>query len=261
VAHLGVPFTAGGERASRELNPRYEHQDLVTVFQNRDEVGLAAIRDRFDELHEVWAWKLPAIRYDLDLAAKIHPNPYFVFIFKEPVSVGFRKNNLRGANVLNAMQDLLIGYKNIVDFTAATDQPVLMVGYDSAMENLDQFVTELAEFAGVEIGDKQAVVDAILQDGQRYYEGRSPYDPSKPRRKVVQKEAGTWVPKANLTKKMAKAKVKGKNAGEDEGGDAPRFKNKSKPARKKDRARGDIPGAGEDQATELPGSSKGLWNL
>jgi hypothetical protein len=224
VANLGIPFTAGGERTSRELNSRYEHQDLITVFQNRDEAGLAEIRDRFDDLHEVWAWKLPAIRYDLDLAAKIHPNPYFVFIFKEPVSVGFRKNNLRGANVLTAMQDLLNGYKNMVDFSATSKQPVLMIGYDSAMANLDEFVTELAQFTGVTIGDRKKVVEAILEDGQRYYEGRRPYDPSKPRRKVVEKEAGTWVRKPNLTKKMAKAKSRGeaaKAAPENEGDEAP----------------------------------------
>jgi hypothetical protein len=232
IAHLGVPFTAGGERTSRELNNRYEHQDLLTIFQNRDEEGLAAIRDKFDELHEVWAWKLPALRYDLELAAKIHPNPYFVFIFKEPVSVGFRKNSLRGANVLTAMQDLINGYKNMVEFAVATSHPVMMIGYDSAMANLDQFIGELADFTGVVVDDRQKAIDAILEDGQRYYEGRTPFDPTKRRRKDIEKEAGTWVPKPNLTKKMAKAKNRGVTL---------------KPAK--------------DDADQVPKTTKGLWNL
>jgi hypothetical protein len=211
VAKLGVPFTAEVD-SRKEINSRYEHQEMFAAFQNRDEEKLIAIRDRFDEQYDVWAWKLPALRYDLELAAKVHPNPYFVFIFKEPVSIGFRKNNLKGADVLNAMQELLIGYKNMVDFAAKATQPLLMIGYDSAMANLHEFVQELGAFVGVPVPDPDAVVEGIQEDGQRYYQGRAPFDPTRGRRKDLAKAEGTFVRKPNLTKKMSKEKSRAESA-------------------------------------------------
>ncbi len=164
--HLGVPFTRANPR---EVTVRYEHADLRSAFQARDGQAIQRISSEFHALHETWAWKLPAIQFDFTSLAASVENPHFILIFKEPTSIAFRKMDIKGADFLTALAEVLEAYERMVAFAQEVRCPVLMIGYESAMKSMPGFLDDLARYCGVENYDVSKVAAAIQADGSAYY--------------------------------------------------------------------------------------------
>lgn len=167
---LGVPFS---RRAERNVGARYEHRDLRAAFVGKEGDAIREIANEFSKEYPVWAWKLPAIQREFEFVAELVPNPHFVMIFKEPLSVAARKTDLKGKNTLQSLEQVMTVYQHMAGIAKKTEHPLLLVSYDRAMASLDSFLLDAAKFAGVDRFDVEKVIAGIREDGQRYFKSGS----------------------------------------------------------------------------------------
>lgn len=163
---LGVPYSRSGER---DIGRRYEHRQLRAAFAAKDGPLINQIATEFGNEHKVWAWKLPAIQKDFSFAAEQVPNPHFVIIFKEPLSVAARKTDLKGKETIRSLNQVLTVYQQLASIALETTHPLMLISYDRAMSRLKPFLSEAARFAGVRNYDPAAVIAGIREDGARYF--------------------------------------------------------------------------------------------
>lgn len=174
-SQLGVPF----RRTSKDrISPRYEHNRLKEAFLAEDSERMQQIIDEFCQLHSVWAWKLPAIEQRFSAIADIVPNPHFVVIFKEPLSVAVRSAERRAKTPIHVLQSVVAVQQRLAAIAAETKHPLLLVSYEKAMMNLPAFLSEAASFSGIRSYDEAAVISGIAVDGKRYLGEGSGVDPS-----------------------------------------------------------------------------------
>lgn len=172
--NLGVPISLGlGDREVCTIT--HENRELRTAFQERDAKTLRKLTKEFSSRHDVWAWKLPGLHHDLEFAVKNVPNPHFVFIYKEPVSIAFRRNDIVAADFTKALQKALKEYLRLAKFAEDNPEiPVMFISYDVARNNMASFLEDAAAYAHVKDFDAEAVMSAIMQDGENYYPEKPP---------------------------------------------------------------------------------------
>jgi len=162
---LGVPFRRN--RKDR-ISPRKEHNRLKEAFQAEDHDKMRQIIAEFCGLHPVWAWKLPAIESRFSEISAMLPNPHFVVIFKEPLSIAVRSAERRSKNPINVLQHVVAVHQRLAAIAATTEHPLLLVSYEKAMKSLPFFLETAARFAGIASYDEAAVIARIREDGRRY---------------------------------------------------------------------------------------------
>ncbi|MFN4017500.1 MAG: hypothetical protein ACK4JB_19325 [Reyranella sp.] len=163
---LGIPFTRGPRD---KISGRHEHLRLKEAFLANDPGGIQRISEEFSSMYPVWGWKLPAIQRRLEATAALVPNPHFVMIFKEPLSVAARRSDLKERDVLKVLPRIVATYHRLAGLAAETKHPMLLISYDRAIANMPEFLTEVARFAGVPSFDEGAVIAGIREDGKRYF--------------------------------------------------------------------------------------------
>lgn len=165
-SQLGVPF----KRTRKDgLSPRHEHNGLRAAFEAEDRDTMQRIIDEFCSLHPVWGWKLPEIERRFSTISEMVPNPHFVVIFKEPLSVAVRSGVRRSKNPINVLQQVVAVHQRLAAIAATTEHPLLLISYDKAITSLPDFLSAAASFAGITSYDEAAVIAGIQGDGQRYF--------------------------------------------------------------------------------------------
>lgn len=163
--HLGVPF----KRARKDrISPRKEHNGLKEAVQAGDLGRARQIIDEFSSDHPVWAWKLPEIERRFSTISEMVPNPHFVVIFKEPLSIAVRSATRRSKNPIAVLQQVVAVHQRLAEIAATTEHPLLLVSYDKVITKLPKFLAAAAGFAGVSFYDEAAVIAGIREDGRRY---------------------------------------------------------------------------------------------
>lgn len=163
---LGVPYS---RKADRTIGTRYEHRALRKAFFEKDANQIREIATGFGNEYPVWAWKLPAIQREFEFVSGLVPNPHFVIIFKEPLSVAARRWDLKGKDTFQALEEVLTAYRHMATIASKTDFPLMLISYDRAMANLKNFLPVAADFAGVRKFNVEKVIAGIHEDGKRYF--------------------------------------------------------------------------------------------
>jgi hypothetical protein len=163
---LGIPYARRGER---DIGRRYEHRDLRAAFVAKDGEAIKRITAEFSEQYGVWAWKLPAIQREFDFVAELVPNPHFVIIFKEPLSVSARKTDIKGKETLRSLQQVMNVYQHMAKIALETEYPLMLISYDRAMSRMKSFLQDAAKYAGVDQYNAKKVIAGIREDGKRYF--------------------------------------------------------------------------------------------
>lgn len=166
VERLGIPL---GRDARDKVSGHGEHVALRDAFGGRRDAEFRAIVAGFDAAHATWAWKLPAMKADLDWVTDRVRNPCFVFTFKEPLSVAMRKVSTGHVDDLEeSFRKIFEGYGRLLAFARATPRPVLLVSYDKAMRQLDECIAAVARLGGVSDWDPAEVARGVREDALRY---------------------------------------------------------------------------------------------
>jgi hypothetical protein len=165
---LGIPFWLPGERP---LQRTYEHRALKEALLSEDFDEVGRLAREFSDQFPIWGWKLPAIQRYLEMVGQCVPNPHFVILFKEPLSVVARKTAMSEGDVVGKMVDIVAAYQRMVTLVGETKHPCLLVSYDRAVANLEPFIRDAASFAGVSSFDAAAVAAGIREDQGVYLRG------------------------------------------------------------------------------------------
>jgi hypothetical protein len=165
---LGVPFWRPGEQKLRRI---FEHKQLKDAFVAGELETVGRLAADFGGHFPVWGWKLPGIYTRFELIGKCVPNPHFVMLFKEPLSVAARKNALTGKETVGRMAHVLRHYQAMATLAEGTEHPCMLISYDRAMANLESFIADAAWYAGVPRYDAATVAAAIRKDQHQYLLG------------------------------------------------------------------------------------------
>lgn len=163
---LGVPFKRNRKDG---ISPRHEHNALRAAFEAEDHDTVRRIIADFSSLYPVWGWKFPAIERRFAAISEMVPNPHFVVIFKEPLSVAVRSGVRRSKNPINVLQQVVAVHQRLASIAATTEHPLLLISYDKAITCLPDFLATAASFAGITSYDEAAVIAGIQGDGRRYF--------------------------------------------------------------------------------------------
>ncbi|TAJ92126.1 MAG: hypothetical protein EPO10_07270 [Reyranella sp.] len=174
-SRLGVPFR---RTPNDRISPRHEHNRLKEAFQEEDHARMRRIIGEFCSLHPVWGWKLPEIESRFSAISEMVPNPHFVMIFKEPLSIAVRSATRRSKNPINVLQQVVAVHQRLAAIAATTEHPLFLVSYDKAVVSLPAFLADAASFAGIKSYDEAAVIAGIRADAQQYLEKRQSGNPA-----------------------------------------------------------------------------------
>ncbi len=167
---LGVAFSRGEERETAKRT--HDHRELRDAFRDQDEAAIKSITDEFSAAHDVWGWKLPTMLREIDMVARNVEHAHYAFVFKEPVSIAFRRVDIMGAEFLEAMGRTFDDYAQMLRFAETTEAPVLFISYETAMANLEAYLADVAAFCGITEYDPASVIAEIQADAENYYPGK-----------------------------------------------------------------------------------------
>lgn len=166
IGRLGVVCR---RNAQDKVSGHWEHVDLRDAFKTTDAAEFERIISEFNQVSDIWAWKLPSLRTNFDWVISRIRNPCFIISFKEPLSMAMRKISTGHAdNLERHFRKIFREYQELIEFACSTDHPVLLVSYDKALRNMDECIAALAKFSGVESYDAATVKMGVEEDARRY---------------------------------------------------------------------------------------------
>jgi len=115
---LGVPMFAVSP-------PVFEDVNLSNAFEEKDDKRLKKIIKKYNA-EDTWAWKRPSALNYLDLVESKLRNPYFVYIFRDIMSVANRNKISMGLDLVGCMQSAIHDYQKMVDFIRVSKSPALI---------------------------------------------------------------------------------------------------------------------------------------
>lgn len=137
---LGVPMV--GKRYKAE---KWEDQEIVEALQN--EAMFAELVAQRNAQHDVWGFKYPGAWKFAPLLKRYLRNPVYFAIYKDSVSVTWRRfGTFSLTKLANTVQQLIKSVEGI----QATGLPVHMLSYQKAVTDQLHFVTLLAQMVGLE---------------------------------------------------------------------------------------------------------------
>jgi len=153
VARSGTSLVAGclhrlgvfmGEKASP---PTYEDLALSIAVESGDQASIRDVIGRYDEQHATWGWKRPASLHYLDILHGLFRNPHYIVVFRDLFAIGNRNRLSVGASLLANMQTSIDEYRTLLSFFDKHQTPTLLVSYDKALREKEQFIDHLCKFA------------------------------------------------------------------------------------------------------------------
>jgi hypothetical protein len=162
--HLGVFM---GDHAKA---PVYEDVALGEAIEKRREEDIRRIVDVYSSKHHLWGFKRPSAVYHLPDIASYFPAPKYIFVFKDILSIANRNRISMGLDVLAGLERALSDYARLVDFLGTVACPYILISYDKALSNPEQFIDALTKFLHLEPSEDQRVqaLNFISPDPKEY---------------------------------------------------------------------------------------------
>lgn len=161
---LGV-FT--GEQSTP---PVYEDIQLATAFEKNDLQKVNEVIERYNSLHDIWAFKRPSSINYCDKMHKLLRNPVYLFIFKDMMSVSKRNSISMKYDFKEELVKSHKSYEKIINFIAGNELNAYFFSYDKIMQNKELFVDLLIKVVDPNIGavKKQAALKFITPNPRAY---------------------------------------------------------------------------------------------
>jgi len=192
VGRSGTSMVAGvlarlGVNMGENSTIYYEDTEILRVAKAFDEdlwvEKLTPIFERKNREFDVWGFKVPALAGKAVRLAKILRNPYFIFIFRDPVAVAVRNLITVNFDVAHSMTATLHMNQIFVNYINQSKIPLMALSYEKSIINPEEVVRKIAEFSGLDSDDAR-ILDAIKfvrpspdKYIQASVEKRTPLDP------------------------------------------------------------------------------------
>lgn len=160
--HLGVPM---GDTAGPTV---FEDANLGKTFDAGDDGEFGRLVEEMNIKYDVWGWKRPTSYRRIDQLDHHFRAPYFVAVFRDPVSVGLREKISMRFDALKVIEQTLDAYRSIVSFMRSVERPFLAVSFDKALRYPEHFISELADFIGITDRPQEPAVDFIDPEPEFY---------------------------------------------------------------------------------------------
>lgn len=142
---LGVPMTGDNCKTLK-----WEDRDVVAAF--KDEGVFKTLVEQRNRQHEIWGFKSPGAWLHADLLKRYLEAPVYLAIFKDPVSVTYRRF---GIVSMNKLCDTIDQMKRVADGMRISGLAVHMLSYQKAISAPTEFVVRVAALIGIEASDRR----------------------------------------------------------------------------------------------------------
>jgi len=137
LERLGVPMVSGNDY----LDHKWEDMDIISALQKGDDEFSIEVEKR-NLLHPIWGFKFPGAFKFSDRMSRILPNPTYLAIYKDPVSVSYRRFGFistdRIKDTMDRMQESILGIKE-------SGLNVHFFAYQQACIDPDRFVLRVED--------------------------------------------------------------------------------------------------------------------
>ena len=139
-----------------------EDIELANILEkNYSEVKLKEYINARDSQSHIWGWKRPeSFRYRKRFIQHL-TNPYYIFLFRDPLAIALRENISMNEPLLPRMTHVLKRYENIVSFVENTDRPCLLISYEKAVQSPTDLIEKVIDF--IKITPSKAQIENAKQ--------------------------------------------------------------------------------------------------
>lgn len=155
----GALHKLGVSVGRRHDDATFEDIDLSNAFEKDNIVEAETIISEYNEQHNIWAWKRPALLNYFDKTQGKLRNPYYVAVFKDIFSIANRNRISMEVDVLHNMSSVIQDHLKLLEILKSLDTPCLMLSNEKVLQNKEEAVTALSDFVGT--GSSQQRNDAI----------------------------------------------------------------------------------------------------
>lgn len=151
VARGGTSVVAGtlhalGVFMGEAHSPVFEDLRLSLAFEKQSKESFKSVVESYNQKSNSWAWKRPSSLNGLNMIAKTVRNPYFIFVFRDFVSISNRNTLSMQQGFKEGLVNALEDYTKIVKFIKKTNYPSLFVSSEKAVSSKENFVEAVSEF-------------------------------------------------------------------------------------------------------------------
>lgn len=135
----------------------------TTTFEDRP-LSAAVEQGRTDELRrivadrnarsEVWGWKRPSSRNNVDIIKSEFRNPYFLLIFRDVLAIALRKNLSVESDVVQAMRANARAQRQLIDLVTTLEAPLLLLSYEKCLGHPREAAEAMASFLGTPVTEQ-----------------------------------------------------------------------------------------------------------
>lgn len=150
--HLGVVM---GEK----LSAVYEDLNLsLAVEENRID-DLKSIIQQRNLAHKTWGWKRPSSVKTYDVWHDKFRSPVYIVVFRDLFAIANRNRISMMTDLISDMKNSLNHFDIILNLLERDKKPALLISYEKAMLNPQQFVLQLHKL--LDIGNEESVKAAV----------------------------------------------------------------------------------------------------
>ncbi|MBO6505188.1 MAG: hypothetical protein JJ850_10285 [Kordiimonadaceae bacterium] len=154
VARGGTSMVAGAAREMGiDLGQHLGENHEDRRFLSKD---LKDVRERIAVRNaeaETWGWKMPhSLEYIEQIEGELR-NPHIVLVWRNTLASAISQVNRSDADIHTALRFSSNRLMEMVQKVKLLNSPTLLINYDAAIKDKEEFLTTYAEFMGVELTD------------------------------------------------------------------------------------------------------------
>ncbi|TCK99838.1 hypothetical protein BXY66_3542 [Shimia isoporae] len=117
-----------------------------------------------NELHEIWGWKFPQAANYVDRLWGTIRKPHLICVYRDAVSNARGLNRWHPVGELQAIHESLLAQQKNLALSLMRGCPSLLISYEKAARNKEQFVEELADWTGLEANYEKFDFDGFMSE-------------------------------------------------------------------------------------------------
>ncbi len=162
--HLGVHLGDTGR------SPVFEDLNLSQAFEDGSKKEIIDVINKYDQEHELWAWKRPSSIKYLRKVDKLLSDPYYIFVFRDVFSIANRNAISMNTDIIKQMSASLDSYKKMLSFISSTKRPALLVSAEKMLTKKELFIDALIKGLNLNVTEKQRekAISFITKDPAEY---------------------------------------------------------------------------------------------